>query len=129
MPLTTIKGSVWQTLGPDLSIGTGYRESLDAAFATKSAPASVGVPSKDLGGCKEKKEVNIIEPKRGQNVAIGLGRYRLTDEQFHTAFVALDPSILTAETSFIWKMANKMPTIPATTMTASPAPADATMMM
>ena len=98
MPLTTIKGSVWQTLGPDLSIGTGYRESLDAAFATKSAPASVGVPSKDLGGCKEKKEVNIIEPKRGQNVAIGLGRYRLTDEQFHTAFVALDPSILTAET-------------------------------
>jgi hypothetical protein len=74
----------------------------------KASAAAKGSPAKDAGGGKEKKEVSIIEPKRGQNVAIGLGRYRLTDEQFHAAFVSLDPALLTSDT--VPKLVQLLPT-------------------
>eukprot|EP00968_Pinguiococcus_pyrenoidosus_P006036 scaffold395_cov243-Pinguiococcus_pyrenoidosus.AAC.23 len=95
--------TVWKDLRdlPDLDT-----DQLVDLFAAPEKKAKVGAEEKK----EEKKEqkISLVDGKRNQNVLIGRGRFRLTNEQLRDAMIALDPTILTVEA--IEKLKNIIPT-------------------
>ena len=115
-PTKKMKGFFWSKIR-DKEIGDSVWKKLDdmSDLDTEDLVTLFAAPEKKTGLSKTKTEkaqkaqkISLVDPKRNQNVLIGRGRFRLTNEQLADAIVSMDTTVLTVES--IEKMRNIIPT-------------------